>query len=273
MPELPEVETVVRGLRAAISNHRIAHVTHIAPYLLEREPKLRSIAGDLFTDFSRRGKFIIANLGSGRRLLVHLRMSGRLVVKNKRERLDKHDHLVLTFAKANEKLVFRDVRKFGIVQLLEQNDLLPAELGPEATEINTDQLFALFQKSMRPVKAMLLDQTKIAGLGNIYVDESLHRAGIHPAQPAALISREQTAKLVRSIHQILRMAIKNMGTTFDSYRAADGSTGQFARLLRVYNNEGGRCGRCGGEIVKMRLAGRGTHYCPNCQKLTRVKVR
>jgi formamidopyrimidine-DNA glycosylase len=273
MPELPEVETVVRGLRATVRNHRISRITHVAPYLLEREPKLRSVAGDSFTSFSRRGKFIIASLDSGRRLLIHLRMSGRLEVKNKQERLQKHDHLVLTFVKANEKLVFRDVRKFGIVQLLEKNDLLPAELGPEATEINTQQLYTLLQKSMRPVKALLLDQTKIAGLGNIYVDESLYRAAIHPGQPAALITRDQTARLVRAIHQILRLAIKNMGTTFDSYRAADGRTGRFARLLRVYNNEGGKCRQCGGKIVKTRLAGRGTHYCPNCQKLSRFKVK
>lgn len=268
MPELPEVETVVRGLREMAVDRRIARVAHASPHLLEREPRLKSLAGEMFVGFSRRGKYIIADLQSGRRLLIHLRMSGRLLVKDKHERRDKHDHLVLTFADCSEKLIFRDVRKFGIVQFLQGNDHPNLKaLGPEAPAITAAGLSAILSRSSRPIKSLLLDQTRIAGLGNIYVDESLHRAGIHPCQPAATIGREQTAGLVRAIRHILRLAIKRMGTTFDSYRAADGSTGQYAGYLKVYNNDGGNCDMCGGPIEKIRVGGRGTHFCPRCQRL------
>jgi formamidopyrimidine-DNA glycosylase len=145
-------------------------------------------------------------------------------------------------------------------------------LGPEATTISSRTLHAVLQGSRRPVKSLLLDQTRIAGLGNIYVDESLHRARIHPAQSAATLSREQAGRLCRAIHLVLRQAIKHMGTTFDSYRGADGRPGGFAKRLRVYNNVGGKCRFCGVGIAKIKLGGRGTHYCPGCQRLPKASV-
>lgn len=274
MPELPEVETVVRGLKFAASSRRIAKITHISPHLIEREPKLGSIAGETFADFSRRGKYIIARFASGRRLLIHLRMSGRLLVKNKREQPGKHDHLVLILSKGNEKLVFSDVRKFGMVQLLGDNGNPSLDsLGPEATTIRSREMFRLLQSSRRPIKALLLDQTKIAGLGNIYVDESLHRAGIHPCNSADRISWPQTVRLTRAVHQVLKSAIKYNGTTFDSYRGTNGAPGRFAALLKVYSREGEKCSSCGGAIAKIKACGRGTHFCPTCQPLTRRKTR
>jgi formamidopyrimidine-DNA glycosylase len=267
MPELPEVETVVRGLRRA-ARHQVANVTYASPHLLKREPALRTLAGDHLDSFTRRGKYIIAELSSGRKLLIHLRMSGRLIVKGKRARIDKHDHLVLTFSDSAKKLVFRDVRKFGIVEFMRSTgDPRLDCLGPEANKISSRQLVQLIATSSRPIKALLLDQTKLAGLGNIYVDESLYRAGIHPSQAADSINRDDAAKLAQAIRDVLRLAIKYMGTTFDSYRRADGKTGQFAGRLQVYNKTGQSCGRCGDRISKIRLAGRGTHFCPTCQML------
>lgn len=268
MPELPEVETVVRGLRAGVTGRRISRVAHVSQHLLQRDPGLRSIAGDRFQHFDRRGKFIIGRMESGRNLLIHLRMSGRLLLRPKRERRDKHDHLVLTLDGGDRKLVFRDVRKFGLVEFCNGDaDSRLSSLGPEATGITTGQLRQLLQGSRRPIKAFLLDQTKVAGLGNIYVDESLYRAGVNPAELTTNLSPEQVRKLARAIRDILKKAIKLMGTTFDSYRATDGEPGRFASYLKVYHKEGNRCSICSETITKTRLAGRGTHFCPNCQKL------
>jgi formamidopyrimidine-DNA glycosylase len=268
MPELPEVETVVRGLASRLTDKRVRAVSRVSPHLLAREPKLRSLRGEVFDSFSRRGKYIIATLRSGRHLLIHLRMSGRLQVKPKRSSLDRHDHLVLSLADCSEKLVFRDVRKFGQVEIHNgdcRDRLL--SLGPEADRITVSKLLAVCNRSSRPLKNLLLDQTKLAGLGNIYLDESLHRAGIHPRLPADRLTPQAANLLVNSIRVILRKAIKCMGTTVDSYRAADGQTGRFAGYLKVYNNEGNRC-HCGrADVIKIRLGGRGTHFCPNCQKL------
>jgi formamidopyrimidine-DNA glycosylase len=270
MPELPEVETVVRGLRPHLLGKTFAAVRHVSPHLLAREPQLRSLHGEKVVEISRRAKYILMRLASGRRLLVHLRMSGRLQIKEKKARRDKHDHLVLTLADSDQKLVFRDVRKFGLVQFYGGNSTAGLDrLGPEATEIRAAHLLALCRASRRPIKALLLDQQQIAGLGNIYVDESLHRAGIHPLTPAAQISRREATELAAAIRFILRQAIKYMGTTFDSYRGADGSSGRYFQRLRVYGQTGEIC-NCGrARVAKMVVGGRGTHFCPRCQKLSK----
>jgi formamidopyrimidine-DNA glycosylase len=265
LPELPEVETVLRGLMQ-LRARTIQRITHVSPHLDKREPGLRSLAGDTCADFERRGKYIIARLTSARNLLIHLRMSGRLLIVDKPTRRDKHDHLVMTMAGLKNKLVFRDMRQFGIFEFLDGN-VPPGfqSLGPEATSIRGAELFAMLQKTNRPLKAFLLDQSKLAGLGNIYVDESLHRAGLYPGLPAAAVCRTEAIKLAQAIRHILRQAIKYMGTTFDSYRGTNGESGRYRNHLRVYNRTGCECHRCGAIIEKIRLAGRGTHYCPRCQ--------
>lgn len=272
MPELPEVETVVRGLRPHLVGRTVAAVRHVSPHLLLREPGIRSLKDETIEAIERRAKYIIMQLSSGRRLLVHLRMSGRLQIKERSFRRDKHDHIVATFRDADIKLVFRDVRKFGLFEFLNGDNSGGLELlGPEATEITAAQLYKLCRGSNRPIKSLLLDQHRIAGLGNIYVDESLHRAKIHPLTPAARISRRKVAELAAAIRFILRQAIRYMGTTFDSYQGADGSSGRYFERLRAYGKTGERC-RCGrAKIAKSVVGGRGTHFCPCCQRSSRKR--
>ncbi len=270
MPELPEVETIVRGLNRTIAGCTVEQIRYAAPHLLKREPKLRSLAGDTFETFTRRGKYIVSNLKSGRRLMIHLRMSGRILIGDDRHRQDKHDHLELKFRGGPETLVFRDVRKFGVIQFVgkEQQRTLDS-LGIEAPGIKADQLEALLAKRKRPIKSLLLDQNVIAGLGNIYVDESLYRSHIHPLRPAASLTPGEIGKLAEAIRFIMKLAIKHMGTTFNSYSGVNGDTGRFLRYLKVYHQEGSRCGVCGTTIEKIKVGGRGTHFCPRCQRAPR----
>ena len=267
MPELPEVETIVRGLNSMVKGLTVQQLPHVSPHLLKREPQLRQLTGDTFKSFERRGKYIIAHLKSGKRLMIHLRMSGCILVGENQRRRDKHDHLEIAFRSRRKRLVFRDVRKFGVIQFVRagQQETLN-RLGVEAPAITASQLQALVCKSNRPVKSLLLDQYVIAGLGNIYVDESLYRSRIHPLRASSSLSANEIRALARAIRQIMALAIKNLGTTFDSYSGVNGESGRFARYLRVYNQKGNRCGKCGDIIVKIRVGGRGTHGCPTCQK-------
>ncbi|MFH2055450.1 MAG: bifunctional DNA-formamidopyrimidine glycosylase/DNA-(apurinic or apyrimidinic site) lyase [bacterium] len=274
MPELPEVETIVRGLRPHLIGRTVAAVRHVSAHLAQRDPDLPSLRGETITAIDRRAKYIIMQLSSGRRLLVHLRMSGRLQVKEKSARKDKHDHVVVTFVDSEVKLVFRDVRKFGLFEFVNGNNAAGLELlGPEATAITAAELVALCQSSSRPIKTLLLDQHRIAGLGNIYVDESLHRARIHPLTPAARISRRKVADLAAAIRLILRQAIRYMGTTFDSYRGADGSSGRYFERLRAYGQTGELCSCGRARIARTVVGGRGTHFCPHCQRLPNGRRR
>ena len=270
MPELPEVETIVRGLNSMVSGLTVQRLPHISPHLLRLEPQLRQLTDDTFKSFERRGKYIIAQLKSGKRLMIHLRMSGCILVGDGRRRRDKHDHLEIVFRARRRRLVFRDVRKFGVVQFVgaDQQETLN-RLGVEAPAITVSQLRELVGKSNRPLKPLLLDQYVIAGLGNIYVDESLYRSGIHPLRVASSLSDNEIRTLAAAIRKIMALAIKNLGTTFDSYAGVNGESGRFARYLKVYNQEGSRCGKCGDVITKIKVGGRGTHFCPTCQKAPR----
>jgi formamidopyrimidine-DNA glycosylase len=181
---------------------------------------------------------------------------------------DKHVHFEATFSKSNRRLVFRDLRKFGILQFMNgQATETLARLGVEAPSVSAQELFDRVQKSRRPIKSLLLDQNAIAGIGNIYADESLHLAGIHPRRLTSSLTSAEAQRLARSIRFVMKQAIIHMGTTFDGFRGVNGDSGKHARYLRVYHQTGKKCRRCGRTITKMKLAGRGTHYCPGCQKI------
>ncbi len=270
MPELPEVETIVRGLNVTVRGLTVQRVLYVSSHLLKREPRLGQLAGDTFRSFARRGKYIIAHLKSGRRLMIHLRMSGRILVGENQRRNDRHDHLEIAFRNRRQRLIFRDVRKFGIIQFVEASQQAALErLGVEAPSIRTSQLTVLVAGSNRPIKSLLLDQTVVAGLGNIYVDESLYRSGIHPLRASSSLSGAQIRALARAIRNIMTLAIRNLGTTFDSYSGVNGEFGGFVRHLKVYHLDGTRCDKCGDTIVRIKVGGRGTHYCPTCQKADR----
>jgi formamidopyrimidine-DNA glycosylase len=194
-------------------------------------------------------------------------MSGRLLIEERRRR-DKHDHIVISFTESSKRLIFRDIRKFGIIEWLgdKQQEALD-QLGPEATDVTSNSIRQLLQSSTRPVKAFLLDQHRIAGLGNIYVDEALYRSRLHPLTPCNIITNAESGRLARAIRYILRTAIDKMGTTFDSYSGVNGNPGEYANYLCVYGQEGNACPRCKSEVVKITAVGRGTHFCPHCQPL------
>ena len=281
MPELPEVENIALGLKEAILGKRIARVRIFNPIIIKGPNRRRwrkflaELAGRDIAYVGRRAKRLIVTTDSGLTLLFQLGMTGKFLLRDQSDsaRRQKHTHLVMDMRDAPA-VHFMDMRRFGRVWLL--NDLDPhapdgamaaaglGPLGPEAQDVGL-RAFKRMLQVKRPIKALLLDQGRLAGLGNIYVDESLFGARIHPAQMSCAISPEQAGRLCREIRRVLKQAIRAGGTTFSDYRNAYGDMGQFRRRLRVYGREGQACKRCANPIKKIVLAGRGTHFCVQCQ--------
>jgi len=278
MPELPEVETVVRGLRALGLEHVvIRRVTVRWPRTvagLSPERFARSLAGRAIVRFSRRAKYIAADLDSGERLLIHLRMTGKLRLAAPGERPGKHDHLMIEFADGR-RLLFNDTRKFGRFRLTAAGDDPLACLGPEplGDAFTADILRQRLSGKRRMIKPLLLDQTTLAGLGNIYVDESLWRAKIHPRRRADTLSVTEITRLHSAIRDVLRRAIANGGTTLGdgqtNFYSVAGRRGRNADALAVFRRDGTPCPRCGTPIMRTIVGQRGTHFCPACQRESR----
>jgi DNA-(apurinic or apyrimidinic site) lyase (EC 4.2.99.18)/Formamidopyrimidine-DNA glycosylase (EC 3.2.2.23) len=274
MPELPEVETVRRTLEQRVIGKRIAAVEVRWPKMVKK-PQDASLfsqlmAGQQIHSVRRRGKYLLFILDDWT-LLSHLRMEGKYGVYQKGDPVEAHTHIIFSFDDGTE-LRYRDVRKFGTLHLLRRGEEEAgpplSELGPEpfSPEFNGVYLLQKLKNTSRSIKAALLDQRIVAGLGNIYVDEALFRAGIHPARPACSLSREEAEILQREIVATLAEAVEMGGSTVRSYVNAGGTIGLFQLELNVYAREGEPCKRCGTPIEKIRVAGRGTHFCPNCQK-------
>ncbi|MBN2355990.1 bifunctional DNA-formamidopyrimidine glycosylase/DNA-(apurinic or apyrimidinic site) lyase [candidate division KSB1 bacterium] len=274
MPELPEVETVVRGLRKGILRRKIAKVVYCAPHLKKMNTRgfARDLMGRNISSIDRIGKNIFINLDDGAFIQVHLRMTGRLIMDNGKGDYDCHDHLILEFVDGKSRLVFRDVRKFG------QFVYIPAgrkerffdelKIGIDALKISAEEFTRILKSKNRMIKPLLLDQSIVAGLGNIYVDEILFKSRVHPQKISSRISARKLSEMHRHMLKTLRSAIDNMGTTFDSFSNVNNEPGNFQSYLQVYANAGNLCPRCGkNKIKKIVVAQRGTHYCPYCQKL------
>jgi len=270
MPELPEVETVVRGLRAPLVSRTILSVWYDWPKVI-RTPSpdefAARIQGQTVRAINRRAKYILCELDHDI-LAVHLKMTGRLYVTdaNHSERDDQWVHLRFALDNGQE-LRFSDARKFGRVYLAESMaDIAPA-LGPEplADDFTVATLRNGLAGRHRQIKALLLDQSFIAGVGNIYADESLHRAGIHPLRTADSLNDAEIALLYQTIRIVLNDGIDYEGATINWYRKPDGTQGESQNHFYVYDREGQPCLTCGQPIRKIRVAQRGTHYCPNCQ--------
>jgi formamidopyrimidine-DNA glycosylase len=268
MPELPEVETVVRTLRPRLVGSIIRAVR------LERADILDPLGTDLaahlvgrsVTTVERRGKRIIVALDNAERFYIHLGMTGQLTVVAADEPLRNHTHLVLELAgEAKMELRFRDPRRFGGIWWLGQAGS-DEGMGPEPLTIRPAQLAERLKKTRRAIKVALLDQSIIAGLGNIYVDESLFIARIHPLVPANRITTAQVARLNRAIKLTLRKAIHHRGSTLRDYRDADGEAGGYQSRHAVYGREGEPCVECKTPIRRIVLGGRSTHFCLNCQR-------
>jgi formamidopyrimidine-DNA glycosylase len=282
MPELPEVETIVRTLRPHLIGRRIVAADVRWPRSiatpLPRQFK-HDVQDQIIQDVSRRAKFLHIRL-SRSHLLVHLRMSGDLSIKPGTPRPEKHDRLILQLAPASRpayapnstedspgttSLIFNDTRKFGRVWLTDRVETVTGTLGPEplGTEFTADTLHASLHARRRHLKPLLLDQTFIAGLGNIYTDEALHIARLHPLKASDTVTRPQAERLHEAIQSVLTEGIRRNGASIDwVYRGGD-----FQNHFRVYDRAGEPCPVCGTRIRRIVIGQRGTHVCPRCQRI------
>ena len=274
MPEMPEVETIVRRLRARIVGRRIVRAG-VSGFPLRR-PLDGNIAerlcGHTVRRISRRGKYIVAELEPKAFWVIHLGMSGRILYHPEPHEVSRHTHVSVQFSDGSE-LEYRDPRRFGFVCLYEspQMSRIPgiAALGKDPLDRGFDGawLAALLEKSRQEIKPFLLDQRKVSGLGNIYVCESLFRAGLHPRRRCFTITREEARGLADAIRDVVRAAIRCRGTSFSDFVDSDGMAGGYQKRLRVFQREGKSCFRCGNTIRRLNQGNRSSYYCPVCQKL------
>lgn len=279
MPELPEVENIAEGLRNEIIGLCIKGI-YVKKSLIVKGPYRgswrkanRKISGSRIVGVTRRGKRLILNSDNNLAIIIQLGMTGKFLLSPPVNPHQKHAHFIINFNK-NKQLRFIDSRRFGRVWFIENLDPAypdPAmenaglsRLGPEPENVKPRQ-FQQIINSKRFIKNLLLDQTRLAGLGNIYADESLFRAGIHPAAVAERLTDSQAKKLRTSIRSILKRAIAYGGTTFSDFRNAYGDMGSFKKMLKVYRRTGLPCPRCRTIIERMVISGRGSHFCPRCQ--------
>jgi formamidopyrimidine-DNA glycosylase len=269
MPELPEVETTVRALREPLVGRMIVAVRnswprHIAtPSLAEMQER---IAGRRILSITRRGKFLVFPLSEGETLLIHLRMTGHLSVVDANEPVDAHTHTIFSLEDGRE-LRFRNPRKFGRVYLVRDPDEVLGKLGPEPLEesFTVEALRQRLANKSRQLKPLLLDQTFIAGVGNIYADEALFLAGLHPLRRANTLTEDEVAALHGAVQQVLRLGIEHEGASIDRYVKPDGTRGSMQDAVSVFQRTGATCYRCGAPIQRIVVGGRSTHFCAVCQ--------
>lgn len=261
MPELPEVETVVRTVAPYLVGRRIlqAHFTSKFVTPGNRKVLAERVTGRTVRSVRRRGKFIVVELDQGT-LAIHLGMTGNLLAGGK---AGEHTHGVFTLD--DGVLLYNDPRQFGRIEWSLGPAKRVAKLGPEPLEISLEEFQKRMKRSTR-VKPLLLNQAFLAGMGNIYTDESLFRSGIHPLATAARLSASRVARLHQVIRELLTEAIEHRGSTISDYRDAQGVSGAFQLLHQVYGREGEPCTVCGTPIKKTLVAQRGTHHCPKCQR-------
>lgn len=276
LPELPEVEHVCRNLQQLVVGKTIGCVEVRLPRII-CYPSIQEFCAQLqgltIQGVRRRGKYLIFSIPPFE-LISHLRMEGqyRLAISEEEQ---PHTHVVFHFTDGTE-LRYRDVRQFGTMHLTDRPENYPIglqTLGPEPFDesLNASYFLQIAGRRKLSVKALLLQQDVIAGIGNIYADEALFLAGIHPAASCWQLKKKDWQRLLVSVREILQMAIEAGGSTIRSYADGYGRHGGFQIQLQVYQREGQPCQHCGREIVKIRLAGRGTHFCPKCQKIPRVQ--
>lgn len=292
MPELPEVETIKRGLRGFILNKKIVQVkvfcekSFIGPTEVGGGGEFRVcqlLVGRTVKSLRRFGKALVVDLDEGVSMMVHLRMTGQLIYDGTERYAGGHPNDNFTDRLPNKqtrvqldfedgKLFFNDQRKFGFIKVMPTDEVVQDKfiqsLAPEPWEMADDEFYRRLQRHKgSPVKAVILDQHVICGLGNIYADEALFYAGIRPNRKAGEVSEEEASRLLEGARTVMERSIESGGSTMATYVKADGTKGDYLRLFaQVFRREGEPCNRCGAEIIKTRVAGRGTHICPRCQK-------
>lgn len=284
MPELPEVETIKNDLKKMILNKKIADVLVHKKKIVKNSYNifLKELKGNVFKNISRIGKLIIFHLKSGQYLLIHLKMTGQLIYCSKNNCItgghevpgmddklpNKYSHVIFSFSDKST-LYFNDMRQFGYLKIVNKNELekIKSKYGIEPLTKNytLDNFKKIFQGRRISVKAVLLNQNLVSGIGNIYADEILFKSGIRPTRIASCVKEDEIKKMFKAIELILKKAIKYRGTTFSDYVDSRGKKGNFTKLLKVYGRDGKKCFRCNGVVKKIKLAGRGTRYCPKCQ--------
>ncbi|OGF28652.1 DNA-formamidopyrimidine glycosylase [Candidatus Falkowbacteria bacterium RIFOXYB2_FULL_34_18] len=285
MPELPEVETIVQDLNKKIKGKRISKVNVRLKRIVKSENFVKVLIGNSVKEALRRGKLIIFKLEKENNyLLVHLRMTGQVIYQqnnritagghsdnndNLKELPNKHSHVIIYFTDGS-KLFFNDQRQFGVLKIVNAKRLQEEKkkfgIEPLSREFNTKYLENLIKNKKKNIKAFLLDQKYIAGIGNIYADETLFRAGVSPTRRVDSLTKNEIKKIAESVKIILKKAIQARGTTFNNYVDADGNQGSFVNFLKIYGRGGKECKKCKTILKKIKVAGRGTVCCPKCQK-------
>ena len=262
MPEIPEVETVVRTLRPAIVGRRILNAEFLQLRVLRGSPHetTKALAGRRIKSIERHGKFIAIRLDRGY-LVIHLGMTGKLLVNAEPT---KWTHAIFTLDQGI--LHYDDQRQFGRIEYGVELPDRVAALGPEPLEITLADFTARLKARRSPVKAVLLNQAVVRGMGNIYADEALFRAGVHPKRAAASLRKDRIERIYNAMREVLAEAIESRGSSISNYVDADGRKGSFQTAHRVYRRTGKRCTNCGTEIKRIVLVQRGTHFCPKCQR-------
>ena len=270
MPELPEVETTVRALRdpllgrtfTGVRNYWPRHIATSSPEALQER-----IVGQRIESMGRRGKYLLFHLSGNDTLIIHLRMTGHLSVVGRETPVAAHTHTIFSLDDSRE-LRFRNTRKFGRVYLVADPEQVLGNLGPEplAPTFTVAVLKERFQGRSKQMKSLLLDQTFVAGIGNIYADEALFSAGIHPERTADSLSEAEIVALHNGIRDVLQTGIEREGASIDRYVKPDGTRGSMQNAVAVYKRGGQPCYRCGTPIRRIVLGGRSTHFCPVCQQ-------
>lgn len=271
MPELPEVETIKNDLLRKIRGKKIKDVKILDPKVVNFKTAefKKNIIGASIKDIRRRAKLLIINLSTGQILLIHLKLTGQLIYNGSDE---KYARAIFYFANKN-KLVFKDFRRFGYLKIIPIKNLdkyfEKEKFGPEplSKEFNLELFEKLLKKRAKAkIKPLLLDQKFIAGIGNIYADESLFYARISPLRTAGSLKKEEVTKLYNGIRKILKLATQKRGSSVDNYLDTSGKKGNYVPLLKVYGREGEKCFRCKGKVKRIKIGGRSASFCPVCQK-------
>lgn len=269
---MPEVETVRRGLNEQVKGRKITHVEIRYQNLItgDVDQFVEFVSGSTITNIDRRAKFLLIHLDNGYTIISHLRMEGRYRISADPSAIDKHSHAIFTLDNG-QKMIYNDVRKFGRMQLWNTDDLANnksiQKLGPEplSADFTFKNLKPRIMRHRKDIKTVLLDQSVMSGLGNIYVDEVLWKVKIHPETPANHLTDKDIQNIIEFSNAEMKTAIESGGSTIRSYVDSKGHTGNMQNSLQVYGKEGTPCPRCGTDIVKIKVGGRGTHFCPKCQ--------
>lgn len=291
MPELPEVESIKLQLQKYLTGHIVEGVTVNWQKTFPEEKEI--IIGAKIIGVRRFGKVLVIDFDNGFSLAVHIKMTGQFIYRGPNLKIvpelsakviggvpGKHTHVIFKFKSQNSKikskaeggfLYYNDVRKFGWMKVVKTADLkkitLLSKMGPEPLNgLTKDLFFKIIKKSPQYIKPLMMDQAKIGGVGNIYANDALYLAGIHPQRRANNLTGKESKKLFTAIEEVLKRGIKSGGASENAFITPDGSEGSYQDIALVYGKKGGKCSRCGSVIEKMQLGGRGTYYCPGCQK-------